>query len=37
MKAKGKGAKVTEQQMMRALISILAVGFGRNLQICDAM
>lgn len=37
MKARGKGANVTEQQMMRALIKILAMGFGRNLHICHTL
>lgn len=37
MKARGKGANITEEQMMRALTTILAVGFGRNFRICDML
>lgn len=37
MKTRGKDADVTEQQMMRASIRILAVGFDRNCCICDML
>lgn len=37
VKARGKDADVTEQQIIRALIKILAVGFDRNCHICNAL
>lgn len=37
VKARGKDASVTEQQMMRASIKILAVGFDRNCHISDML
>jgi len=35
VKTRGKGANVTEQQMTRASIQILAVVFDRNCRICS--
>lgn len=35
VKARGEDTNVTELQMMRTSIRILAVGFDRNCHICD--
>lgn len=37
VKARGKDTNVTERQMMRTSIRILAVGFDRNCHICDML